>query len=49
MNNKDKLIQQMEDKLFELEEQWNNWQLDLSIPKQIYKLKEDINKLLTNK
>jgi len=49
MNNKDIYIQQLEDKLIKLEEKWEKWPTDLSIPKQIYKINKEINFLLTNK
>lgn len=47
MENNKLIIDYLENKLFELEEQWNNWPLDLSLPKQILEIKEEINRLLT--
>jgi hypothetical protein len=49
MSKNEVLIEYLEEELFKLEEQWHNWPLDLSIPKQICKIKEEINFLLTNK
>lgn len=43
------ILEFLEDELFRLDNQWKEWPLNLSIPKQIYEIKEEINNLLTNK
>jgi hypothetical protein len=49
MDNRKDYLQILEDKLFELEERWRDWKLDLSLPSQIYEVQKKINKLITNK